>query len=118
MFESTLKRLVERIEGARGAALLSTDGLVIEAVDGAGRAVEGDDAAREYAAVFKQLLAIGEAIDLGEVTRFTVEGDAQCTLVRVLTPNYLVALNAPADVITGKAHFALRTAAPDLAREL
>ena len=39
MFESTLKQLVDKVDGAQGAAVLNLDGLIIEAVDGAGEAV-------------------------------------------------------------------------------
>ena len=117
MFENTLKQLVEQVDGARGAAVISTSGVVIDAVDGQG----GDarqDAATAYASVYEQLLSVGEAVELGEVTRFTVVGDDEATLVRVLAPNYLLALQVPPDTLLAKAHFQIRVAAPDIAREL
>ena len=40
------------------------------------------------------------------------------TLVRALDDNYVVALQVEPGTILGRAHFYLRVAAPDLAREL
>ncbi|MCB9545926.1 MAG: hypothetical protein H6706_08685 [Myxococcales bacterium] len=118
MFESTLKRLVADADGALGAAVLSLDGLVIEAVDETGAPCDPEVATLEYAQVFKQLLAAAEEIELGRVERFTVEGHKRLGLARVLSPHYVVALNLPAGAIEAQGHFHLRVAAPDLGREL
>ena len=56
MFQETLKGLVGHFAGARGAAVLNLDGLVIEAVDGGGAPCAAEAATIEYAQVFKQLL--------------------------------------------------------------
>lgn len=119
MFQETLKQLVGNFAGARGAAVLNLDGLVIEAVDGTGQPCKAENATIEYAQVFKQLLGVREAVATGKITRLTVDGADQLGLVRVLSPQYVVALSLPGGAITAdKAHFYLRVAAPDLAREL
>lgn len=119
MFQETLKQLVDRFDDARGAAVLSLDGLVIEAVDGAGKGCSASNAIIEYAQVFKQLIGVRDAVTMGKVERLTVNGSEQMGLVRVLSPHYVVALSLPADSVpSNKAHFYLRLAAPDLAREL
>lgn len=118
MFEATLKQLVGKVEGARGAAVLNLDGLVIEAVDGDGAPVEPDAALPEYGLIVRQLAEIGKQAAIGGVDHLTLEGDDRTTLVRKLDPNYLAALVIDTGAILGKAHFYLRVAAPDLAREL
>lgn len=118
VFKPTLQRVVEKVDGALGAAVLSLDGLVIEAVDQAGHAVAGSDALITYGPVFKQLLGIADAVDLGEIERFTVNAGARTHLVRVLDARYVAALTIDGDAIEGQGHFHLRVAAPDLAREL
>lgn len=119
MFEETLKQLVGRFDDARGAAVLNLDGLVIEAVDGAGKGCTPENATIEYAQVFKQLLGVRDAVSMGKIERLTIDGSEQLGLVRVLSPHYVVALSLPAGVVpSNKAHFYLRLAAPDLAREL
>lgn len=119
MFQETLKQLVGQFDAARGAAVLSLDGLVIEAVDGAGTPSKADAATIEYAQVFKQLLGVRDAVAIGKVKQLTVDGEQRLGLVRVLSPQYVVALSLAADSVpSNQGHFHLRIAAPDLAREL
>lgn len=118
MFETTLARVVSQVEGALGAAVLSYDGVLIEAVDGAGAGVAGAPVDQEYAAVLKQLTSIGEAVDFGDLQAFTIEGADRSLLVRPLSANYVAVLQVRPDAMLGKGHFYLRVAAPDLAREL
>jgi predicted regulator of Ras-like GTPase activity (Roadblock/LC7/MglB family) len=118
VFQPTLQRVVERADGALGAAVLSLDGLVIEAVDGQGASVPPAAAMATYGPVFKQLLGIGDAVDLGAIERFTVSTGAQTHLVRMLDRQYLAVLTVGPNAIEGQAHFHLRVVAPDLARSL
>jgi predicted regulator of Ras-like GTPase activity (Roadblock/LC7/MglB family) len=118
VFESTLKKLVNRVDGARGAAVLNLDGVVLEAVDEKGNDLGADAALSEYAPVIGQLLGATDSLDLGEPTQLTLEGAERTTLVRRLTDKYVAALHVSPDSLLGKAHFHLRVAAPDLAREL
>ena len=118
MFQKTLKQLVDKVDGAHGAAVLNVDGLVIEAVDGDGYAVEADAALPEYGVIIRQLAEIGGAAGMGEVGEFTIEGTDRITVLRRLSDKYVVALAVPVDAVIGKARFYLRVASPDLAREL
>lgn len=118
MFAATLRDVVSKVEGAQGAAVLNLDGVVIEAVDAGGRTVAGDAALGDYASVFTQMFAVTDAVDMGEVNKLSVEGTDRVTLVRALNRRYVVALQISPETIPGKAHFYLRVAAPDLAREL
>ena len=118
MFEATLKTLVDKVQGAHGAAVLNLDGLVIEAVDAKGALVEPDQALPEYGLILRQLADLGDAAAIGGVEQVTVDGEKRTTLVRKLDDNYVAALVVDSGSILGKAHFYLRVAAPDLAREL
>lgn len=117
MFESSLARVVSQI-GARGAAVLGLDGLTIDAVDATGKLVAPEDAAREYALVFKQLAGVAESMEIGAVTDFTVEGADETLLLRLLTPQYVAVLRISNEVPPGKGRFYLRVVAPDIVREL
>lgn len=118
MFAATLGKLVGRVPGALGAAVLSVDGLAIEAVDAGGAPVAADEAAAEYASVFKQLLNAGDAMELGRIREFTVEGPDRVTLVRMLTPTWFAVLSVGPECPPGQGRFHLRVTAPDLAREI
>lgn len=118
MFEATLKNLVGKVDGARGAAVLNLDGLVIDAVDAEGARVEPDKALPEYGLIVRQIADLGDAAAIGDVEQVTVDGAERTTLIRRLDDNYVAALVVEHGSILGKAHFYLRIAAPDLAREL
>lgn len=117
MFESTLARIVQT-SGGRSAALVSLDGLTIDAVGRDSHAVSPEDANREYGNVLKQLAGAGDAMGVGALSEVTLEGEHETTLVRFVTSQYFVALRVPRDALVGRARFLLRVAAPDLAREL
>lgn len=117
MFESSLARVVSQV-GARGAAVLGLDGLTIDAVDATGQLVAPEEAAREYASVFKQLAGVAESMEVGAVTDFTAEGAEETLLVRLLTPQYAAVLRIPTEAPPGKGRFYLRVVAPDIVREM
>lgn len=118
MFEATLKNLVEKVDGAQGAAVLNLDGLVIEAVGADGAPIDAGDAIAEYGRVARQLAEVNEAAEVGQLDQLTVEAEDRITCVRHLDEKYLAAIVVGADALVGKARFYLRIAAPDLAREL
>ena len=118
MFESALKRLIDAVEGASGAALLATEGWIIEALDAQGRKLDADEVLSEYAGVFEQLATLDEVLNLGQIDQFEVQTDHHLVSVRVLTPHYLLAVRAPKDAIPGKVAFQLRIVSPDITREL
>ncbi|MCA9537894.1 MAG: hypothetical protein KC620_03335 [Myxococcales bacterium] len=118
MFSKTLQRLISQVEGARGAAVLNIDGLVIEAVDAQGKRIAPDAALSEYGLIVRQLLDIGSAVEIGDVSHFTIAGEDRITLVRPLDEQYVAALQVAPQATIGKAQFYLRVAAPDLAREI
>ena len=97
---------------------MNTDGLVIEAVDDKGSPVAADGVMAEYGLIVRQLTEIGPAAEIGGVEQLTIDGDGRSTLIRRLDDNYVAALVVEKGAIIGKAHFYLRVAAPDLAREL
>lgn len=118
MFQPTLERLVGDVQGALGAAVLSLDGLVVQAVDAQGRSVMPDEATAHYGPVLRQLTNIAQSVDLGEVVQFTLESADRATLVRVLNLEYVAILAVSPQTVPGKGHFHLRVASPDLVREL
>ncbi len=118
MFQHTLGQMVRKVDGALGAAVVSVEGLVIEAVDRRGEPIEADAAYAEYGQAVGRMLEIDDGVGLGEVQEFTLEGPDRKTLIRCLSRTYLAALQVSNDAIVGKAAFELRVAAPEMAMEL
>ncbi len=118
MFTASLGQLVSKVPGALGAAVVSVDGLALEAVDGIGEPIAAENATVEYASVCRQLLNVGDAMEVGQIREFTVEGPDRVTLIRMLSPKWFVALSVTPGTPPGQGRFQLRVTAPDLAREL
>jgi predicted regulator of Ras-like GTPase activity (Roadblock/LC7/MglB family) len=110
--------MVRRVDGALGAAVISVEGLVIEAVDRGGDAIEPDATLAEYGLAMRHLMNLDEVVELGELQLCTLEGQERTTLIRRLSASYLAALQVGSETLTGRAAFELRVAAPDLAKEL
>ena len=117
MFESSLARLVSQA-GAQGAAVVSLDGLTVDGVDAGGHSMPPEEATREYASVFKQLVGVAEAMEVGTISDFTLEGADEVFVVRMLSAQYFAILRLPNAVPPGKGRFYLRVVAPDIVREL
>ena len=87
MFQHTLGQMVRKVDGALGAAVVSVEGLVIEAVDRRGEIIEPDAAYAEYGQAMSRMLEIDDGVGLGEVQEFILEGPDRKTLLRNLTRN-------------------------------
>lgn len=114
MFQRALEQLVNRVQGALGAAVLSYEGLVIDAVSPEGADFIGDEALPQYAEILQQLLNVTPALDLGSSQEFTLESPERTILARVLNERYFVLLAVRPAVPPGRGHFHLRLASGTL----
>ena len=118
MFEGPLGQIVRKVEGALGAAVISVEGLVIEAVDRGGDAIQPDAALAEYGLAMRHLMDLDGVAELGELRHCALESQDRTTLIRRLSPSYLAALQIGPKALASRAAFELRVASRDLAKEL
>ncbi len=118
MLKPLLTDLVDATEHAMGAAVVSIDGLVIDAHDATGMDPEPAHALPEFGQVIRQLRAINEGFPLGELLITEVRSVERITLLRQLDKNYLLAMWVHPEALIPKARFRMRVASPDIAIHL
>ncbi len=118
MFREFLDRLLSEVPGARSATVMGFDGIAIDTADAP--AADGNEqaAAVEVAAITSQLRRAAEGLNAGDVTEVTLETEGLTTILRPITPEYVLAVSLAAGGWTGKARYLMRVATPKLASEL
>ena len=114
MFTEILSRLLQETPGARSATVMGFDGIAIESQDSADANGSEQSAAVELAAVSSQLKRAAESLGVGDVREVTLDLDGQVTLLRPLTPEYLLALTLAPGGYVGKGRYLMRIFAPQL----
>ena len=118
MLKPLLTDLVDATEHAMGAAVVSIDGLVIDAHDATGMDPEPAHALPEFGQVIRQLRSINEQFPLGDLLVTEVRSRERVTLLRQLDQNYLLAMWVHPEAMMPKARFRMRVACPDIAIHL
>ncbi len=118
MLKPILSDLVDVTDHALGAAVVSVDGLVIDAHDATGMDPEPAHALPEFGQVIRQLRAINEGFPLGDLLVTEVRSGERITLLRQLDAHYLLAMWVRPDASVSKARFRMRLASPDIAIHL
>ena len=113
----TLKSIVDKIPGAKGAILMGFDGIAVEQYDGgSGADIEG--IATEFSFRFVELLKATKALDLGALTDITIKAERGTLLVRCLSEEFFTIVLLEDSGSFGKGRWVLKSAAPDLLASL
>ena len=115
-----LREIVQQTPGAVGAVLMGFDGIAVEHVTDPERAGQFDveSIAMEFSLRFIELRAAAESLDLGVVSDITINADNGVVLVRVLSPEYFVAVVMAEPNHFGKGRWILRRHCTALAAEI
>ena len=117
MFEDRLERLRKRIRGANAVALVSHDGLTVEAQGGH----EGVDLEALAAETLDQIRVIGEnqrGASLGRVRNFSMSTDRLQLVASKLAAGYYLLLVMEPGTGQGRAKFELRRALLEFEQDL
>jgi predicted regulator of Ras-like GTPase activity (Roadblock/LC7/MglB family) len=116
----TLEKIVAGIPHAVGAVLMGFDGIAVEhySVPGSESTFDVESIAMEFSLRFIELRAAAESLELGAITDITLKAEHALVLVRVLSPDYFVAVVMDDPAHFGKGRWVLRTQASALSAEL
>jgi predicted regulator of Ras-like GTPase activity (Roadblock/LC7/MglB family) len=118
MFTEILRRIVEETGEAVGAVLMGYDGIAIDQFFNPEKSIDLQMIAVEYANVLKQIRNTAEILNMGEMEEVSVRTEQLITVIRILTPEYFVALALPRDGNFGKGRYLLTREAGNLRKEL
>ncbi|MCA1611107.1 MAG: roadblock/LC7 domain-containing protein [Acidobacteria bacterium] len=116
IFQDTLRRIAERVEGAQAVSLLGVDGIPIDSYGPAdGRAFES--IAAELGSFVKTSSTRG-AIEAGTIQQIVLETDRSTAILSRVTAEYYLLLLLSRDGNSGRGRFELRKAGLALEKEL
>jgi predicted regulator of Ras-like GTPase activity (Roadblock/LC7/MglB family) len=116
-FASLLRELVEKVPGSQAGLLMGVDGIPVESYVPA-PALDPQQAGAEYAQVLAAARRAAQQLESGEVEELTVTTERHTLLVRLVNPDYFVALALAPSALRGRGRFHLRLASLRLAPEL
>ena len=126
MFKKHLKKLVDGVDGGVAALLMGFDGIAVDSF--AREPAPGKSAAdgkldiqavgMEFSFILTQVRKAAESLGAGAVEEMTIRTGSMLLLVRVLTPEYFIALAIAPDGNFGKGRYLLRIGAPQFLAEL
>ena len=122
-FREHLERVVASVDGAVMCSLVGFDGIAIDTHQPEARAamatkLDLSTAMLEYGNVLSQLKDAAQTLKTGVLSEVSVNSEHLLTIMRLVTQEYFVVLALLPEGNYGKGRYALRLAAPNLAKEL
>lgn len=118
MFAEILQRIVEETGGGVGAVLMGYDGIAIDQYFSADQQLDLNMIAVEYANVIKEIRKTARILNVGEMEEVSIKTERFHIVVRIITPDYFVAMTLHRDGNFGKARYLLTREAAALAAAL
>jgi predicted regulator of Ras-like GTPase activity (Roadblock/LC7/MglB family) len=107
MFTNILERIVEETGGGIGAVLMGYDGIAVDQYFAAGEQLDLQMIAVEYANVLKEIRKTAEILNVGDMEEVSIKTERFHIVVRIITPEYFVAMTLQRDGNFGKARYLL-----------
>lgn len=123
-FRETLEQICGRVDGALAASVMGYDGIAIDTheVDVATLArppaVNVTSTLVEYSNVFGQIRTAAAQLEAGEASEFSIRTEKVVAVGRSVSADYFVVLALSPEGNVGKARYALRIGAGQLAADL
>jgi predicted regulator of Ras-like GTPase activity (Roadblock/LC7/MglB family) len=118
MFQENLKRMVADTDGGVAALLMGFDGIAVDSHTAAQAGVDITTVGMEFSFILTQVRKAAEILEVGGVHEITIRAETLTILIRVLTPDFFIALAIRPDGNFGKGRYLLRVVAPKLVAEL
>ena len=117
VFQDTLRRIAERVEGTRAVSLVGTDGIAIDSYVSS-EGLPMDSLAAESGSLVTAARAARALAEHGPIQQVTVASDRAATILCRVTEEYYLVLLLARDGNFGRGRFELRKAAAALEKEL
>jgi predicted regulator of Ras-like GTPase activity (Roadblock/LC7/MglB family) len=116
MFSEFLDSIVDKVEGALGAAVMGLDGISVEKRI-SDSSINIEALAAEYTAVLRTSSATTQDIGLGPLEEFIVFTDQRIVAIRMITAEYFLFILLKRDGNVGRARFELKKSKFALSKE-
>ena len=117
VFQEILRRIAERVEGARAVSLVGVDGMPIDTY-GRFEGISVESVAAELGAFVKNAESPHSEGQSGTIQQLTITTDRVATILSRVTPEYYLLLLLSREGNFGRGRFELKRAALSLEKEL
>jgi predicted regulator of Ras-like GTPase activity (Roadblock/LC7/MglB family) len=114
VFTEQLKKIVDRTEGGVGALIMGLDGIAVDSYLADGHRMDITTLGMEFSFILSQARKAGEILKLGGIEEFAVRAESLLLVIRMLSPEYFLAVVLRGDGHFGKARYLMRIAQPAL----
>ncbi|HLU64930.1 MAG TPA: hypothetical protein VKZ63_01560 [Kofleriaceae bacterium] len=118
MFTEHLKRVVDHVDGGIGGLIMGLDGIAVDSYIADGNKMDITTLGMEFSFILGQVKKASEILRLGGVNELTIKAESLYLVVRMINPEYFLAIVLSADGNFGKCRFLMRLAQPKLLAEL
>jgi len=112
-FKSVLREIVNNVDGAIGAGLVGTDGIVIDQVSSKG-AFNISEVGAEYATIIKNAKKASENFGLGKTSEILITTEKATMIMMTISNEYFVAIALDLDGNLGRGRLEVKKAIPKL----
>ena len=114
MFAEILKKVVDNVDGGLGAVIMGLDGIPVETYTRQPERVDVNTVGMEFSFILTQVKKVVDSAKFGAFEEMTVKADQLTLALRLVTPQYFVAVALGPEGNFGKARFLLRLASSKL----
>jgi predicted regulator of Ras-like GTPase activity (Roadblock/LC7/MglB family) len=118
IFQERFETLLKRIDGAQAALLMGFDGISVVSIATDGVKLDMELIGAELSVQLNQLRTATFTRSFGALNEFVFTSAERTIFLKIITPDYFVALVLGPGALLGKARFLLKLAQPELAAAL
>ncbi len=118
MFKEQLQTIVEQTDGGLAGLIMDASGIALEVYVKDGVPFDITTLGIEFGVVLGSIKRAAEMLEVGETKEVSIGSDDLVTIMRTLGDQYFLALTMKADGNLGKGRYLMRTAAPQIQKEL
>ena len=118
MFTEALKKIVDNFDGGIAATLMALDGVPVESYVRQNDRVDVNTVAAEFSFIMGQVRKAGESLAVGACDELSVKAERLLLVLRMVTPQYFIAVAMTPEGNYGKCRYLMRLASPALVSAL
>ena len=120
MFNELLSNILSRTPGSVAVSVMGFDGIPLDGKEGANadESLQHQTTIVELGNLARQIRRMSDDVGTGAVNEFCVSAEGLHTVLRPISDEYFIAISLKKGGNVGKGRFLLRTALPELRKEL
>ena len=117
MFGQVLQKVVDSVDGGVGAVIMGFDGIKVHSYVRPQESLDIETIGMEFSFILTQITKAADILEVGGLQEVAIKAEQLLLVIRVLNPEYFMAVALTPEGNFGKCRFMMRIAAPKLTAE-